>query len=115
MRQIDIQAGKILCLTQELDDANARIAELEAAQRWHPASEPPESNSSLMCSRDVIVRYVMGTDDDGEIYDYTVGYYSWPFSVGGFNLDGNVWIIRRDDSDIEDGIITHWCDLPPLS
>lgn len=48
----------------ELAAARARIAELEKAQTWHPASEPPET------TRDVVV-----WDVDGDWFpdNYVVG------------------------------------------
>lgn len=99
---------------EEIQRLRARIAALEAEQQWHPASEPPKAESRLCCSKSVLVRYVMGFDEEGAIYDYTVGCYAYPFEVLGYSEKGNVWVIRRDDDDDENGYVTHWRDLPPM-
>lgn len=46
----------------ELDRLNARIAELEAALEWHPASEPPENSRIVIIELDGIddVIYMIG-------------------------------------------------------
>jgi hypothetical protein len=65
-------------LTLALSKAVKRIAELEAAQQWHPASEPPEQNGSIFKSRTVEVQSDWG-GVQSDFYDYQNG--CWYFST----------------------------------
>lgn len=76
----------------------ARIAELEVAQQWHPASKPPEPLAGL--SEVTRSRYVMlwgrGLDHD------TAAFYEWA---------DKTWRIERAYGLLE-ASPTHWRELP---
>ena len=69
----------------DLDKANARIAELEAERRWIPVSEPPKVDGS----------YLLRTVFD-EVYS------------SDFIAKTETWVLRDYDS------VTHWMPLPKL-
>jgi hypothetical protein len=68
----------------------ARIAELEDAQQWHPASEPPERLTTSNESRKVLVSDGRHCRDDFYVHALSGGYW-----------DSGTWA-------------TMWCDLPPM-
>ena len=72
--------------TRPIEDAlNARIAELEAAQRWIPVSEPPKVSGKYLLLN---------------IY-YDV--YPCDFTAG-----TEIWVLPDSDT------VTHWMPLPKL-
>lgn len=67
------------------DRAEARVAKLQAARRWRPASENPPASDSYLVYREA--------PPDGEPWNYEFG----------------IW----DDSGWDVGAVTHWQPLPP--
>jgi hypothetical protein len=84
-------------IERENKELRARIAELEAAAQWHPASEPPEKGGSYIVVRDGKIAWAY--------YDKML-FYAISETMGG-KIDGkpyNGWA----------GNVTHWRDLPPM-
>lgn len=90
-------------LRKENESLRMRIAELESAQQWHPASEPPEHDNFIA---------LLVTDDKGE--------YSWEKARYANGLNNGVPKIeyRFADSNVRvEGTkftAIGWRDLPPL-
>lgn len=75
-------------LRRENESLRARVAELEAEQAWHPASEPPETSDAKM-----------------------VVYYDDCVNIGYFQH--GMWYQINDGLTFSHPV-THWRDLPPM-
>ena len=73
----------------------ARIADLEAAQQWHPASEPPERGKDVCYSKNYLVYTTARL-----IFEAYYSYYE------------NRWVNYNDSEDIDTAIL--YRDLPPM-
>lgn len=89
------------CLAISVEDMQLlikRIAELEAAQQWYPASEPPEDDRHVLveiCFPDVDVS-IVDIGKHGQYCD-VLGDIRWQHHYMMTN-----------------GIVTRWRDLPPI-
>jgi hypothetical protein len=77
------------CDTMVIIQLRARIAELEAAAQWHPASEPPEEEGNTGMSRAVLIQ-----EKSGDCYT------DW------YQHDQKRWHFSKR--------IVRWRDLPPM-
>ncbi len=89
---IGFHQEQIKFFREETKRLRDRIAELEAAVQWHPASEPPDDGKHVLLWRDNICFVGYCTVLDGR--------YTWILNAPGLPV---VWPKP-----------THWRDMPPL-
>ena len=109
----------------EVKQLRARIAELEAAAQWHPASEPPPSEINVLCfyknslGKGRIVRATYYNKFEAEATDMDY----WDYSDIDYKEDTDTYYCpegyyeSNENDDVQWKIsetVTHWRDLPPM-
>jgi hypothetical protein len=112
----------VVDLCDYVDQLRARIAELEAAQAWRPASEPPEDSRRVLVS--IAGRYKNNYITIAVyLHQWEEEYWGDCDSFGDYDKDKDMYYcpegwyeISKDEEDymFVDDPITGWRDLPPM-